>query len=71
MFATVSIERPASVPFLPWTRVRMKMIRSPFLPEIRGQSSGFVALGSTNFSRNSMLPVASNCHVYTTERGGR
>ena len=50
MFATVSIERLTSVPFLPWTRVRMKMIRSPFLPEIRAQSSGFVVFGRSSFS---------------------
>jgi len=35
VLATVSMERPASVPCLPDTRVLMYTIRSPFLPEIR------------------------------------
>ena len=33
--------------------VRMKTIRSPFLPEMRAQSSGFVVLGRSSFSRYS------------------
>ena len=45
MLATVSIERPGSVPCLPVMRVRMKTIRSPFLPEMRAQSSGLVVFG--------------------------
>ena len=50
MLDTVSIERPGSVPPLPVISVRMKTIRSPFLPEIRAQSSGLVVLGRSSFS---------------------
>src|SRR5690606_17242338 len=53
VLATVSMERPASAPFLPDARVRMETIRSPFLPEIRAQSSGLVVLGRSSFSLNS------------------
>ncbi len=53
MLATVSIERPASVPVLPEIRVLMYTMRSPFLPEIRAQSSGFVVFGRSSFSLNS------------------
>ena len=35
------------------TRVRMKTMRSPFLPEMRAQSSGFVVFGRSSFSLNS------------------
>ena len=45
MLATVSMERPGSVPCLPVISVRMKTIRSPFLPEMRAQSSGLVVFG--------------------------
>ena len=45
VFDTVSIERPGSVPCLPVMSVRMKTIRSPFLPEMRAQSSGLVVFG--------------------------
>jgi hypothetical protein len=31
----------------------MKMIRSPFFPDTRAQSSGFVVLGRSSFSRYS------------------
>ena len=45
MLETVSIDRPGSVPCLPVMSVRMKTIRSPFLPEMRAQSSGLVVFG--------------------------
>ena len=61
MLATVSMERPASVPCLPWMSVRMKTIRSPFLPEIRAQSSGLVVFGRSSFSLNSSTQAASRC----------
>jgi hypothetical protein len=63
VFATVSIWRPASGPFLPWTRVRMKTIRSPFLPEMRAQSSGLVVLGRSSFSLNSSMHASSRCET--------
>jgi hypothetical protein len=59
VFDTVSIERPGSVPCLPVMSVRMKTMRSPFLPEIRAQSSGLVVLGRSSCSRNSCLIEAS------------
>ena len=45
MLETVSIDRPGSVPCLPVMSVRMNTIRSPFLPEMRAQSSGLVVFG--------------------------
>src|SRR5262245_59443184 len=57
---TVSIDLPASGP-LPETSVRMYTIRSPFLPEMRAQSSGFVVFGRSSFSRNSSTHAASRC----------
>ena len=39
------MDRPGSVPCLPVMSVRMNTIRSPFLPEIRAQSSGLVVFG--------------------------
>ena len=48
MLLAVSIARPDSW-FLPVTRVRMYTIRSPFLPEMRAQSSGLVVLGRSSF----------------------
>src|SRR5213079_2861995 len=59
VFATVSIERPGSVPCLPVMSVRMKTIRSPFLPEMRAQSSGFVVFGRSSFSLNSSTHAVS------------
>src|SRR5579883_560358 len=56
---TVSIERPVSAPFFPETRVRMNTIRSPFLPEMRAQSSGLVVLGRSSFSLNSSTQAPS------------
>lgn len=53
VLATVSMERPVSAPCFPVTSVRMKTIRSPFLPEILAQSSGLVVLGRSSFSLNS------------------
>ena len=50
MLVTFSIVRDASTPFLPCTMVRMKTMRSPFLPEMRAQSSGFVVFGRSSFS---------------------
>jgi hypothetical protein len=58
VFEMVSIARPASLPLPPETNVRMYTIRSPFLPEIRAQSSGFVVLGRSSFSRNSSTHAA-------------
>ena len=55
------MERPGSEPFLPWIRVRMNTMRSPFLPEIRAQSSGLVVFGRSSFSRNSSMQAASTC----------
>lgn len=53
VLATVSMERPVSAPCFPVTSVRMKTIRSPFLPEILAQSSGLVVFGRSSFSLNS------------------
>ena len=50
MLVTVSIVREPSVPFLPCTMVRMKTMRSPFFPEMRAQSSGFVVFGRSSVS---------------------
>src|SRR5690606_23748981 len=61
VFATVSIDRPGSLRPLPVTRVRMKTIRSPFLPEMRAQSSGLVVLGRSSFSLNSSTQAWSMC----------
>ena len=45
------------------TSVRMKTIRSPFLPEIFAQSSGLVVLGRSSCSRNSCLIESSRSWV--------
>ena len=37
----------------------MNTIRSPFLPEMRAQSSGFVVLGRSSFSLNSSTHACS------------
>src|SRR5882762_565327 len=55
----VSIDRPVSEPRLPVTSVRMNTIRSPFLPEMRAQSSGLVVFGRSSFSLNSSTHAAS------------
>ena len=44
------MERPGWVPCLELIRVRMKTIRSPFLPEIFAQSSGLVVFGRSSCS---------------------
>ena len=49
---TRSTCRPSLPPSSP-SRVRTYTMRSPFLPEIRAQSSGFVVLGRSSFSLNS------------------
>ncbi len=36
-------------------------MRSPFLPEMRAQSSGLVVLGRSSFSLNSSTQAASRC----------
>src|SRR5664279_4520282 len=36
-------------------------MRSPFLPEMRAQSSGFVVFGRSSFSANSSEIASSNC----------
>ena len=59
VLAIVSIERPVSPPRFPVTSVRMKTIRSPFLPEMRAQSSGLVVLGRSSFSLNSSTQAPS------------
>ena len=46
---------------MPVMSVRMKTIRSPFLPEIRAQSSGLVVLGRSSFSLNSSTHAWSMC----------
>src|SRR6056297_967943 len=61
VLATLSMLRPGPPPVLPWISVRMKTIRSPFLPEMRAQSSGFVVLGRSSFSRNSSTQASSRC----------
>jgi hypothetical protein len=63
VLVTVSIDRPVSAPFLPDTRVRMNTIRSPFLPEIRAQSSGLVVLGRSSFSLYSWRIDSSRSEV--------
>ena len=63
MLDTVSMDRPGSVPCLPVISVRMKTIRSPFLPEIRAQSSGLVVLGRSSFSLNSSTHAWSRCET--------
>src|SRR6185503_8153518 len=62
VFVAVSIARPDSLPF-PLMSVRMYTIRSPFLPEIRAQSSGLVVLGRSSFSLNSSRHACSMCET--------
>src|SRR5690606_21039844 len=61
VFDTVSMVRAVDEPFLPVTIVRMKTMRSPFLPETRAQSSGLVVLGRSSFSLNSSTHAVSRC----------
>ena len=61
VLVTFSMVREPSAPFLPWTIVRMKTMRSPFLPEMRAQSSGLVVLGRSSFSLNSSTHAVSRC----------
>ena len=59
VLVTVSIDRPGVVPLLEEISVRMKTIRSPFLPEIFAQSSGLVVFGRSSFSANSSRQACS------------
>src|SRR5690606_15420770 len=56
---TCSIRRCASGAPLCCTIVRLDTIRSPFLPDTRAQSSGFVVFGRSSFSRNSARQPSS------------
>ena len=57
---------PATARSLPsFTKVRIKTIRSPFLPEILAQSSGLVVFGRSSCSRNSCRIESKRSWVQT------